>query len=112
MIAASDDYIARYGIGKNNFNQQSDLSVAPTAFQCSWPAVPGWELCTEGAGWQMGSAEQGGSWQQAKLFLGQVVSVDGSKSSLTLSFAVNRLLPDILSLGQQQGDLQQLVGSS
>lgn len=49
----------------------------------------------------MGSAEWDGSWQQAEEFLGQVVSVDRSKSSLTLSFAVNSLLPDILSLGQR-----------
>lgn len=96
---------------KNNFNQQSDSSLAPTDFQCSWPAMPGWELCTEGAGWQMGSVEQGGSWQQAKEFLQQVVRVDGSKRSLTLSFAVNKLLSDILSLGQQWRDLQQLMGS-
>lgn len=90
---------------KNNFNQQLDSSLAPTNFQCCWPAMPGWELRTERAGWQMGSAEPGGSWQQAKEFRGQVVSVDGSKSSLTLSFVLNRLLPDILSLGKQWGDL-------
>lgn len=62
----------------------------------------------------MGSAEQGVSWQQAKELLLQVVSVDGSKSSLGWSFAVNRLLTDILScpFGQQRGDLQQLMATS
>lgn len=45
-----------------------------------------WLRCTGRAGWQMGSVEQGGSWQQAKEFLGQVVKHGGIKEFLGSEF--------------------------
>lgn len=78
---------------KNNCNQQSDSSLVPTTFQCSWPALPGWELRTERAGWQMGSAEQAGSWQQAQELPGQVVKCGWIKEFLDIEFCCKQAAP-------------------